>query len=100
MTDPAIVQPGDVIAAALTTGGDTAASCPIGFVTAVDTHGIRLDLFSFVTDAFSAGPRTILWPEIVSIRHAVDTGDGWNLEPLAAFQDAWCKRDKTEEAAR
>ena len=88
-----IVRPDDVIAAALNTGGDTAASCPIGIVTAVDEHGLRLDLFSFVTGEFTAGPRIILWSEIVTIRHATAGRDGWNLGPLALLQTKWQLRD-------
>lgn len=95
--DPAaVVRVGDVIAAGCTDG-----TCPVGYVTAVDTHGIRLDLYSWLTGYFTAGPRVVRWPEIATIRHATQTstyasrGDEmFDMEPLAAFQGAWKTRSE------
>lgn len=80
------LRPGDVLAAGLTDG-----RCPVGIVTAVDGHGFRLDLYSWVARRFSAGTAIVRHGQVREFSDLAVQDDGgvFQMDPLAVFQKAW-----------
>ncbi|MER7331765.1 MULTISPECIES: hypothetical protein [unclassified Micromonospora] len=90
-----ILRPGDVVAVGLANK-----KCPVGVVTAADSNGFRLDLYSWPIGQFSAGVKVVLWSQVVEVGPlARQRADGvFEMDPLAGFQTAWTRVAMTMES--